>query len=73
VRCEPVQDSYSLKTPISRKIVRSWQQAEKLKAKIGDHFHVNQLYASTGIRVRFHGMLELEGIEGRRAGRTKKQ
>jgi hypothetical protein len=24
-------------------------------------------------RVRFHGMLELEGIEGRRAGRTKKQ
>jgi hypothetical protein len=25
------------------------------------------------IRVRFHGMLELEGIEGRRAGRTKKQ
>jgi hypothetical protein len=26
-----------------------------------------------GIRVRFHGMLELEGIEGRRAGKTKKQ
>jgi hypothetical protein len=25
------------------------------------------------LRVRFHGMLELEGIEGRRAGKTNKQ